>query len=375
VFFIVVSFVMLFMALFTAKVLLPKRIATRVGLLLFAMMYVAVIARISIATLGHSDLLTYTAWFGYVSIGVVSMLFCAATVQFYFGLTGALIARSTDKFSPSRRAFLTKTLGTSLSVAVVPMAGYGVYRAVGEPVLKRVSLNKQELPKSLDGFKIVQLSDIHVGPTIGAETLEAIVNKTNELNPDLVLITGDLVDGSAKFISDFIKPLEDITSTHGTYFVTGNHEYYSGVEDWIKEVEKRGVQVLDNSNVTIKHGDSNVLLAGVPDSQADSFGYEGPNPEKAKQTDDSYDYSIVMSHRPEIADEIAKSKYDLMVSGHTHGGQYFPWTMAIHLVHKYVRGLYDVNGMKLYVSQGTAYWGPPIRIGAESEITEIVLKA
>jgi len=115
------------------------------------------------------------------------------------------------------------------------------------------------------------------------------------------------------------------------------------------------------------------MIAGVPDIQAKGFGFDGPNPAQAKETDSHYDFSVIMSHRPEIADFIAKHGYDLQLSGHTHGGQYFPWTIAIHLFHKYVRGLYNLGNMQLYVSQGTAYWGPPLRIGAESEITLITL--
>jgi len=372
-FFIVASFVMLFMAVFSVRILFSRGRYIRYGLLLFLMMYLAVGARISIAVIGHNQLFMVMAWVGYVSIGVVSMLFCAAVVKLVFNTVGFFISKSTNKFSPSRRQFLSKSLGAGMSLAVAPMAGYGVYRAVGKPVIKEIKLDRPDTHADLKGLRIVQLTDIHVGPTIGTAKVEQIVSMTNELKPDLVLITGDLVDGSAKFISGYIDPLKKLSSTYGTYFVTGNHEYYSGAVHWVEKIESLGIKVLNNSNDIVTHKGANLMVAGVPDLQAENFGFEKYDPAKAKVTDKPYDFSIIMSHRPEIADEMAMYGYDLQLSGHTHGGQYFPWTYVIYLFHNYVKGLYQLGDMSLYVSQGTAYWGPPLRIGAESEITLITL--
>ncbi|PLX66818.1 MAG: phosphohydrolase [Denitrovibrio sp.] len=372
-FFIVASFVMLFMALFSVRTLFTRAKYIRYGLLLFLMMYIAVGARVAIAMIGHNELFILLAWVGYVSIGVVSMLFCAAVVKLVFNTTGYFLTKTTDKFSPSRRQFLSNSLGTGMSLAVLPMAGYGIYRAVGKPIIKKVNLTNPNIHEGLKGLRIAQLTDIHVGPTIGAEKVEQIVGMTNELNPDIVLITGDLVDGSAKYISDYILPLKDLKSTYGTFFVTGNHEYYSGAKAWIKAIESLGIIVLNNTNRILKHKGAGLMVAGVPDIHADRFGFETHKPAKAKHTNEHYDYSIIMSHRPEVADEIAEHGFDLQLSGHTHGGQYFPWTFVIYAFQRYVRGLYKIGDMKLYVSQGTAYWGPPMRIGAESEITLLTL--
>jgi len=372
-FFIIASAVMLFMALFTSRLLLGRRLWVVKGFSLFALMFLAFAARLYIRSYGHNDIILLTAWLGNISIGLVSILFAAALIKLAVDIIGFTAVKTSKSFSPSRRVFLTRTVGSALAFTAVPMAGYGVYRAVGSPVVKRVEVSKKGLHSGLEGFKMVQLTDIHVGPTVGVGTVRRAVEMTNELNPDAVLITGDIVDGSAKFIADYITPLKDLKSTYGTFFVTGNHEYYSGADAWIRTIQNLGITVLENSSQIIDHNGAKLLIAGIPDIHSDSFGHERYNPGKAKITDSDYDFSVIMSHRPEIADEIAEHGYDLQVSGHTHGGQYFPWNIIIHFFHKYVRGLYKVKDMHLYVSQGTAYWGPPIRIGAESEITEITI--
>ncbi|MGD9807099.1 MAG: metallophosphoesterase [Deferribacterales bacterium] len=372
-FFVIASFVMLFMALFSARQLISKKRFLLYGLLLYLMMYMAVAARIAIAKFGHGEIFLIFAWVGYVSIGVVSMLFCAAVVKVLVNTGGYVATKTTPKFSPSRRRFLSQTAGSAMSLAVLPMTGYGVYRAVGEPVIKEVPIVKDNIHSDLKGFRIVQLSDIHVGPTIGAETVKRVVRMTNDLEPDVVVITGDLVDGSAKYIADYVDPLKDLRAKYGVYFVTGNHEYYSGASSWIRKIESLGIKVLENSNDIISHKGAKLLMAGVPDMHSDRFGFAKYDPAKAKETDEAYDFSVILSHRPEITREIAEHGYDLQLSGHTHGGQYFPWTMVIYLFHEFVKGLYKVKDTNVYVSQGTCYWGPPLRIGAESEITLLVL--
>lgn len=370
---IVAISVMLFMAMFSARTLFGKDKYIKIGLLFFSLMMLALVARISIALLGYYQLLTVVAWIGYIAIGVVSILFCAAVLKLIINTSGYAFGKTSTKFSPSRRKFLTNTAGSAMSLAVLPMSGYGVYKAVGEPVIKEVTVKRKNTPKGLKGLKIVQLSDIHVGLTIGSGTVRNIVSKANSLEADIIVITGDLVDGSADFISEYIEPLKDLRAKHGVYFVTGNHEYYSGAESWIDRVTELGIKVLDNSNDVIEHNGAKLLMAGIPDIESSKFGFGKYSPEKAKVTTEDYDFSVILSHRPEIAREIAKHGYDLQLSGHTHGGQYFPWTIVIYLFHEFVKGLHKVEGMHLYVSQGTAYWGPPLRIGAESEISVIEL--
>ncbi|ADD68764.1 metallophosphoesterase [Denitrovibrio acetiphilus DSM 12809] len=373
-FFFIASLIMLFMAVFSARILFNKKRYLIYGLLMFVAMYLAVAARILIAKSGFNHLLTTLSWIGYFTVGVVSILFCASVIQVAVNIFGYVVSKSSSRFSPARRHFLSKTMGSAMSLAVVPVSGYGFYRAVGDPVIKTIEIKKNGLNAAIDGFKIVQLTDIHVGPTIGAGKVRRIVEMTNTLSPDIVVITGDLVDGAAKYIADYITPLNNLQSKYGTYFVTGNHEYYSGASAWLRKIRELGIKVLDNSNEIIPHNGANLLLAGIPDIHADRFGYERYDPAKAKQTESPYDFSVILSHRPEIAREVAEHGYDLQLSGHTHGGQYFPWTYVIYLFHEFVKGLYEINNMSLYVSKGTAYWGPPLRIGAEPEITEIVLR-
>lgn len=371
VFFTIASLVMLFMSLFTTGVLFPDRRWVLIGLVLFIMMYCAFLARIFLRSGSYSTLLTVLTWIGYLTVGVVSILFVAAAIKLVITILGFIAVQTSDQFSPARRVFLTQTAGSVLSLTALPMAGYGVYRALGSPRVKTALISNA--PEALDGFKIVQLTDIHVGSTVKSDTVERIVQIANSLKPDAVVITGDLVDVSAEHVADEINPLAELKSTYGTYFVTGNHEYYSGASDWLNKIDSIGIKILSNSNDIIQHNGASLMMAGIPDIQAGRFGFPAYSPERAKETDKDFDYSVILSHRPEIADEIAEHGYDLQLSGHTHGGQYFPWTVVIHLFHKYVRGLYSVKNMKLYVSQGTAYWGPPIRLGAESEVTEIIL--
>lgn len=372
-FVIVATAVMLFMALFSSKALFGGDRWLITGFVMFLLMFMAFAARMYLARIGQNQLIIIMAWVGYTAIGVVSILFCAAVIKVLFGTAGWLVTKASSEFSPARRIFLSNTLGSALSLSVVPLTAYGVYKAVGNPIIKKLRIAKKGLPDALDGFKIVQVTDIHAGPTIGPETVANIVSMVNGLNPDVVLITGDLVDGSAKFISDYITPLTGLKSTHGTFFTTGNHEYYSGVTEWTALIKKLGITVLDNGNSVLEHNGAGLMIAGVPDTQAASFGFEPYDPFKAKKTDKGYDFSVIMSHRPEIAGDIAKAGYDLQLSGHTHGGQYFPWTVVVYLFHKYVKGMYRVDDMSLYVSQGTAYWGPPLRIGTQSEITQVTL--
>jgi uncharacterized protein len=222
----------------------------------------------------------------------------------------------------------------------------------------------------------VQLSDVHIGPTIDGAWLRGIVDRVNALEPDMVAITGDLVDGSVAELAAHVAPLADLRAKHGVYFVTGNHEYYSGVDAWIEELERLGVRVLRNERVEIGDGDAVFDLAGIDDHRAKDFGRgHGADLEKATAGRDESRELVLLAHQPKQVVEAAKKGVGLQLSGHTHGGQIFPWGIFVWLDQRFVAGLDRLGDTQVYTSRGTGYWGPPMRVGAPAEITELCLYA
>lgn len=277
--------------------------------------------------------------------------------------------------SINRKEFLLSLLKPAVAATAVSLTGYGLFRALHRVEIKNVDVPVSNLHPELSGFKIVQISDIHIGPTIGKEFLESIVSRINELNADLIAITGDLVDGSVHRLKEHIAPLGDLRSKYGSFFVTGNHEYYSGVMSWLPEIRNLGINVLLNQNEIIRHGKAKLMLAGVTDYKAHSIlPSHASDPNKAAFSKEDSHFKVLLAHQPNSIFEATKAGFDLQLSGHTHGGQYFPGNFLIHLFQKFVAGLYKHENTWLYVSSGTGYWGPPLRIGAPAEITVIQLR-
>lgn len=328
------------------------------------------------------------AYVAFTSIGFITILF--SLVIFYdfsfsvvrvFHWIYSIFLKTPEiiQISPNsinRKEFIISLLKPAVALTSVSLTGYGFYTALNKVAIKNINIPIPDLHPDLNGFRIVQISDIHIGPTIRKDFLKSVVNKINNLDADLVAITGDLVDGSVSRLREHISPLKDINSKYGTYFVTGNHEYYSGVFSWISEIKKLGIKTLINENETIVHKKAKLLLAGVTDYKAGSIiQSHTTDPFKAIKSEDELDYKILLAHQPNSVYESARAGFDLQLSGHTHGGQYFPGTFLIHLFQKYVAGLYKHENTWLYVSSGTGYWGPPLRIGAPAEITVIELKS
>ena len=241
--------------------------------------------------------------------------------------------------------------------------------------VKPVEIAAEGLSSALSGLKIVQLTDVHIGPTIKGDFLADVVQRTNALQPDIVVITGDLVDGSVEELSHHTAVLADLKARHGVFFVTGNHEYYSGAEQWVEEVRRLGITVLLNEHRLIEHDGGRLLLAGVTDYTADRIlPAHASSPLVAAEGAPEADYRLLLAHQPASAYEASEAGFDLQLSGHTHGGQFFPGTALIHLAHPVARGLGKVGRTLVYVSCGTGYWGPPFRLGAPAEITEITLQ-
>jgi predicted MPP superfamily phosphohydrolase len=231
------------------------------------------------------------------------------------------------------------------------------------------------LPAALEGFTIAQISDIHVGPTIKRAYLDRIVDRVNGLNADIVAVTGDLVDGSVRDLAPHTAPLARLKGRYGSYFVTGNHEYYSNAHDWIAEISRLGLHVLMNEHVIIEQGNAKVVLAGVPDYTAHQFDESHRSDPASALAGAPADAAvrILLAHQPRTANAAAAAGFDLQLSGHTHGGQFFPWNLLVPLQQPYTAGLNLLGKLWVYTSRGTGYWGPPKRFGAPSEITRLRL--
>ena len=230
------------------------------------------------------------------------------------------------------------------------------------------------LPAALAGFTIVQLSDIHVGPTIKRDYVQAIVDRVNRLDADLIAITGDVVDGSVEQLAAHTAPLAKLAARQGSYVVTGNHEYYSGAKAWMAEFERLGLHGLTNQHVVIEHQGARLILAGVSDYSAHAFDpAQRSDPRLALAGSPAGLPKILLAHQPRSAKAAAAAGFDLQLSGHTHGGQFWPWNLFVTLQQPFTAGLHRFGQLWVYTSRGTGYWGPPKRFGAPSEITRLRL--
>lgn len=225
------------------------------------------------------------------------------------------------------------------------------------------------LPRALQGFTIVQITDVHVGPTVGPEFVRDVVDRVNDLAADLVAITGDLVDGPVSIFARGVAPLARLRSRHGTFFVTGNHEYYAGVKDWLPVLRDQGLRVLRNERVEIHHAGGVLDLAGVDDHE------HRPDLPRAVEGRDPARPLVLLAHQPRQVHVAKRHGVDLQLSGHTHGGQIWPWHEIVKLQQGgLLAGHYRIDDTQLYVSRGTGYWGPAVRVGAPAEISRIVLQ-
>ena len=286
-------------------------------------------------------------WAGYVAMGLSSLLivcFAAADLLHLRNQSAAIV-------------------GGAVLLTVV-----GLVQA-RRPRVVRVTVPIRDLPPDLAGLRIVQLSDLHVGPTIRRRFVDAVVDVANGLSPDLIAVTGDVADGFVPELRDHVAPLARLRAPLGSFFVTGNHEYYWDPRGWIRELERLGLSVLTNEHRLLTRGNGRLLLAGVTDLSA------GPDPHAAMAGAPESDVRVLLAHQPRSAYAARAAGFDLQLSGHTHGGQFFPFNLLVRLFQPFVAGLHRLEEMWLYVSRGTGYWGPPLRLGAPSEITLIELTA
>ena len=308
------------------------------------------------------------AWVAFGWMGVMFVLFFTL-LPMELVRAGAALA----KVDPERRVMLARVLAGTAAVLGLGASGVGFASVMRRVGVKPVRVPLAKLPKALSGYTIVQLTDVHVGPTIGREFIEQIVRTANALRPDVVAITGDLVDGSVASLGALVEPLKELRAKDGVFFVTGNHEYYSGADAWIAHLRTLGIRVLRNERVALRDG---LDLAGVDDTSAHNFGHgHGQDVPRAMEGRDPSRAVVLMAHQPKAVLDACKLGVDLQISGHTHGGQIWPWGYAVRLDQPHVAGLHDHEGTTIYVSRGTGYWGPPMRVGAPAEITRIELVA
>lgn len=317
----------------------------------------------------HSQLNRLIVWSGFFAMGWVSTVFVLSLLRdFAIALLWLLSFISNAEFSNLIAPYWS-ALFITLCATMVSMIG--LLNVLVSPKVVEVDVAIENLPKGLQGFRIVQLSDIHVGPTIKDRFIHKVVNKSNTLNADMIALTGDLVDGRVKHLANHIRPLKNLRSRYGSFFVTGNHEYYSNAVEWIAEFKQLGFHILQNQHHVIAHNEEALVVAGVTDYSAHNF-YEthASDPQKALvNAPESASVKLLLAHQPRSIFKAVQHGYHLQLSGHTHGGQFWPWNWLVPLQQPFTSGLHMHRHMWIYTSRGTGYWGPPKRFGAPAEIT------
>ncbi|MFE9841072.1 metallophosphoesterase [Streptomyces goshikiensis] len=268
----------------------------------------------------------------------------------------------------SRRRFVARVVGGAAVAAAAGTVGYGTYGVMRGPRVKRVTVPLAKLPRAAHGFRIAVVSDVHLGPILGRAHTARIVDTVNRTQPDLIAIVGDLVDGNVHDLGPAAEPLRGLRARHGSYFVTGNHEYFSGAQQWIDHVRELGLTPLENARRPLPLFD----LAGVNDVQGESEGH-GPDFEAALGDRDRSRAAVLLAHQPIVIHDAVRHGVDLQLSGHTHGGQLWPGNYLAELANPTVAGLERYGDTQLYVSRGAGAWGPPVRVGAPSDITVVEL--
>ncbi|MFF7565409.1 metallophosphoesterase [Streptomyces pseudovenezuelae] len=270
--------------------------------------------------------------------------------------------------APSRRLFVSRVVAGAAAAAAVGTVGLGTYGVLRGPGVKRVTVPLAKLPRAAHGYRIAVVSDIHLSPVLGRGFAQKVVDTINSTRPDLIAVVGDLVDGSVKDLGPAAAPLARLEARHGSFFVTGNHEYFSGAEQWVEEVRRLGLRPLENDRTELAWFD----LAGVNDIAGESEG-QGPDFAKALGDRDTARACVLLAHQPVQIHDAVDHGVDLQLSGHTHGGQLWPGNLLAKAANPTVAGLERYGDTQLYVSRGAGAWGPPTRVGAPSDITVIEL--
>jgi predicted MPP superfamily phosphohydrolase len=323
---------------------------------------------------GHGTWAERVAVAGLFAMGLFSSLLVATFLRDVMLIAIGLVATFASVLFPFSRIEAVSAEVVPLLALAVTLTGLWNARRIARVV--EVDVLIEGLPRELEGFSIAQISDVHVGPTIRRNYVEGIVDAVNALDADIVAITGDLVDGSVAQLREHVAPLANLRAKQGRFFVTGNHEYYSGAVPWMNELQRLGIRVLHNEHVVLGDESAQLVIAGVPDYGGGHFHETHASDPAAALAGAPRDAGakILLAHQPRSAAAAAQAGFDLQLSGHTHGGQFWPWNHFVRLQQPFTAGLHRLDGLWVYVSRGTGYWGPPKRFGAPSEITHLRLK-
>jgi predicted MPP superfamily phosphohydrolase len=313
------------------------------------------------------------AWAGMLSMGLFSSLFVFTLLRDVALLAAAALAALWPEAAWLDQ-LATPSAWAVLAAAAVATA-LGAWNARRTAAVVRVDIPIAGLPQALHGFTIAQITDIHVGPTIRSAYVQAIVHRVNRLGVDMVAVTGDLVDGSVDELAEHVAPLATLKSRHGTFFVTGNHEYYSGAHAWIAELRRLDIRVLLNEHQVLRHDGRLLVVAGVTDHSAHHFDATHRSDPRAAVSGAPHDADVrvLLAHQPRSAMAATELGFHLQLCGHTHGGQFWPWNLFVRFQQPFTAGLHRWQDLWVYTSRGTGYWGPPKRFGAPSEITRLRL--
>jgi len=299
-------------------------------------------------------------------IGVIFLLFCLTIIYDLLRLVIEKIPMNQQRREFFKKGFDYFTVALSLGV---------LSRAIYEAKfieIEKVDIKLKNLKRK---YSIVQISDVHIGGIINQKFIKNLVEKINTLSPDIVVITGDLVDISLKYAEASLNEFKNLKTEYGTYFVAGNHEYFHGVDEIISFVDSLGIKTLENENLYIGDSENGFNLAGLYDYIGYRVEHHKPDLAKALKSRDETSPTILLAHQPVLIEEIKESdSVDLVLSGHTHGGQLYPFRLLVSIVQPYIAGLYQHSKKtQIYVNRGTGFWGPPMRLGVSSEITHITI--
>ena len=367
---LIVSLLLVAIPLYVSERLLSAIVSPGLACLLAVIVLVPALALVRLAMRARratgARLGRQLAWAGLLLMSLFSSLFVLTLLR-DLALLGLLLA-SFSQFDAWTAPSALLVLALALLVTAI-----GLY-AARRPRIARVDIPISNLHAGLRGFSIVQISDVHVGPTIRRGFVQQLVGRVNALGADVVAITGDLVDGSVSQLANHTAPLSGLTARHGVFFVTGNHEYYSDEPAWSAEVARLGIRVLKNEHVVVRYAGADLVIAGVTDASAHHFDpAQRSDPARALAGAPRGATRILLAHQPSAASAAAAAGYDVQLSGHTHGGQFWPWNLLIRFFQPFSAGLHRLERLWVYVNRGTGYWGPPNRFGVRGEITQIRL--